>query len=277
MRTKVYVDGAILITTPYFKHKGGGTKFGIPNADVDIITPTDSINGIPCLKISGKNVPTIFKEYYAKEFFTTNTPWASIFHRSIDDCFSSLNERIDEVNNLIKLNDICDKTRQILYRLSLVSIVAALDTLISDLVIFATSRDNELFLKVIDLLYSGNSKAKLLERILHMWCDNTLDSAEQEVFETILKTSYSSSKEIKQALKQIFGIDCTISKELEKIITIRHIIAHRNGRQKDGNYLEFTQDELFSIISEVSKFGEGLKEPIYKWCLDTKIDEIVYE
>ena len=172
------------------------------------------------------------------------------------------------MKQLIAFNDINDQTRQILYRLSLVSIVAALDTLISDLVIFAVSRDSDLFLKVVNLLYSGTYKASILERILHMWCDNTLDSAEQEVFESILKKSYSSCKEIKNYLKQIYGIRISMSEKLEEVIHIRHIVAHRNGRLKDGSYYILTKDDLLSIITEVCNFVESLRGPISKCSLD---------
>ncbi|MDE6019015.1 MAG: hypothetical protein K2G85_09420 [Muribaculaceae bacterium] len=273
MRKKIYVDGGIVIKTPYFKCKEAGARFDIPYADVDKIATNDSINGHPCLVITDEHIPSIFNEYYAKDFLSTNTKWASIFSNKVEDCFSTFNIKIDDVKNLVALNDICDQTRQTLYLLSLLSCVAALDTLISDLVIFAASRESDIFLRVVDLLYSGNSKAKMLERILHMWCDNVLDSAEQEIFESILKMSYSSSKEIKNFLNQVYGISVSIGEKLKQAIHIRHIVAHRNGRQKDGSYYVLTKDELFSIITEVHKFGESLRDPIIKWCSSKNLKE----
>lgn len=271
MRKKVYVDGGIVIDTPYFKYQGCGCIVEIPSADVDKITPNDCINGSPCLVITEKQMPSVFKEYYTKDFFSTNTRWASIFSNTIEDCFNSFHNSIDDVKKLIVFNDVNDQTRQTLYRLSLVSIIAALDTLISDLIIFAVSRDSNLFLKVVDLLYSGTPKAHILERILRMWCDNTLDSAEQEVFESILRKSYSSSKEIKNYLNKIYGISISISKKIKETIHIRHIIAHRNGRQKDGSYYVLTKDDLLSLITEVYNFGESLRAPINKWSSITRI------
>lgn len=273
MRKKVYVDGGIVITTPYFKCKGAGARFGIPYVDVDKIAPNDTKEGHPCLVITDEQMPSIFNEYYAKDFFSTNTKWASIFSNNVEGCFSTFNKKINDVKNLVALNDVCDQTRQTLYLLSLVSCVAALDTLISDLVIYAASRDSDIFLRVVDLLYSGNSKAKMLGRILHMWCDNVLDSAEQEVFESILKMSYSSSKEIKIFLKLVYGISVSISEKLKQAIHIRHLVAHRNGRQKDGSYYILTKNELLSIITEVHKFGESLRAPIIKWCSSINLKE----
>ena len=39
MNTKVYVDGGIVITTPYFKYKVGGSLYTTPPEGAEIIMP----------------------------------------------------------------------------------------------------------------------------------------------------------------------------------------------------------------------------------------------
>lgn len=256
----VYVEGHILIKTPYFKYFNAGCYFSEPPQGAEIITPNDEINGEKVLIITDEKAPSFFKEYYAKGEFTQYWDWAPFFSRTIDDCFSSFDSKIEEVIDLIAHNDTHVHTRQNLYRLSIVSTVAALDTLISDLILFISTKDKDCFLKIIGHLgLSANSLFKLMKRIIHMWCDCAIDSAEQDVIALILRKSYSSLKEIQTILKDLYGITIPKDVTVEEIITLRHIIAHRNGRRKDDTVLEFSKDELLSNITQIKDFAYSIK------------------
>lgn len=95
-----------------------------------------------------------------------------------------------------------------------------------------------------------------------MWCDNIIDSAEQEVINLILRKSYSSFDEIKKILKDIYNISVTSSIELKEIIELRHLIAHRNGRRKNGTNIEFTKETLIAKIDLIKEFAEQLKREL---------------
>lgn len=260
MNTKVYVDGGIVITTPYFKYEGGGSLYTTPPEGAEIIIPKDTIEGKACLIISENEAPSFFKEYYAKTFFSTKYLIAPFFGKNQHDCFIYFDNKINEVLELLEHNDVFLPTQQNLYRLSIVSTVAALDTLISDLVLYVATKDRNAFLKTIDSIgFTARDSAKLMERILRMWCDNAIDSAEQEVVNRVLQKSYSSMSEIKNTLKTLYDISIPKDNNIEHIIHLRHLIAHRNGRKKDGTVIELSRDETFSMINQIKNFAHSIK------------------
>lgn len=260
MNTKVYVDGGIVITTPYFKYGGGGAMYATPPEGAEIIIPKDTIEGKACLIISEYEAPSFFKEYYAKTFFSTKYLIAPFFGKNQHDCFIYFDNKINEVLELLEHNDVYPPTRQNLYRLSIVSTVATLDTLISDLVLYVATKDRNAFLKTIDSIgFTARDSAKLMERILRMWCDNAIDSAEQEVVNRVLQKSYSSMSEIKNTLKTLYDISIPKDNNIEHIIHLRHLIAHRNGRKKDGTVIELSRDETFSMINQIKNFAHSIK------------------
>ncbi|MBD5256664.1 MAG: hypothetical protein HDS50_03405 [Bacteroides sp.] len=263
MNTKVYVNGCILIKTPFFKYSAGGCYYEYPPDGADIINPDSVVDGHKCLVITEDKAPSFFKEYYAREEFTTYSDWAPFFDLTIDKCFSSFEEKLSEVVELLKNNDVHVPTRQNLYRLALLSAVAALDTLISDLILFISTKDRSCFLKIIGHLGLNSKKCfQLMTRINKMWCDNAIDSAEQNVISLILRKSYSSIEDIKDILKDIYGISVSSSEDLKEIIEMRHLIAHRNGRRKDGTNIDLTKDALIAKIGVIRDFSEQLKQKL---------------
>lgn len=251
MKEIVYVNGGVVILTPFFRYLDAGAQFGMPSEVNDIIEPDEEIEGQPCLIITEKKAPSFFKGYYAKTFFSTKFGIASFFSSSIEDCFSDFENRIVDVRNLIRQNDVSKGTRQVLYQLSLVAAVAALDTYISDLVLFVSTKDRKTFLNTAQK-FCQNKAANIVARIAQMWSDNTLDSAEQEVIDFVLKTSYSNTKRINDdILKDLYGLKKIPSFSIDDIFRLRHIIVHRSGKQKNGEKIYFNKDELLSKIERL--------------------------
>lgn len=263
MNTKIYVNGGIVIETPFFKYKNAGAKSDIVPEGAEILYPKNEINGEPCLIIreekdkDGKMrvmAPTFFKEYYAKSFFSTLHSFATFFSNSIDDCFDSFYSKRDELMTLLDKNDVHQATSQTLYRLLIVGIIAALDTLISDVILYKATKDRLSFIKAVDFAVPQNKKSDVLERIIGMWCDNIIDSAEQDVIDAILKKSYASSKEIKKGIQLMYDVQLPDVKFIDDYIHYRHLIAHRNGREKNGNYIVFDKNKIHSIIGCVNNY-----------------------
>lgn len=251
MKEIVYVNGGVVIQTPFFRYLDAGAQFGMPSEINDIIEPDEEIEGQPCLIITEEKAPSFFKGYYAKTFFSTKFEIASFFSSSIEDCFSDFENRIFDVRNLIKQNDVSKETRQVLYQLSLVAAVAALDTYLSDLVLFVSTKDRKTFLNTAQK-FCQNKAANIVARIARMWSDNILDSAEQEVIDFVLKTSFSNIKRINDdILKDLYGLKNLPSFSIDDIFRLRHIIVHRSGKQKNGEEICFNKDELLSKIGRL--------------------------
>ena len=270
---KVYVDGGIAIETPFFKYKNAGARYSTPPDGSEIIVPNGdtNIDGDPWLVIkeeekNGKKyvmAPSFFKEYYARCGFSSKSCFAPFFSNTMSDCFSAFDKRKNEIIDLLKYNDVNLTTRQTLYRLTIVYLVAAIDTLISDLILFVATKDRDLFLKAIDFAVPNTSKDKIMERINQMWCFNKIDSAEQEVIDYILRKSYSNLGEIKKTINLFFNTQIDIDERTNKIIYWRHLISHRNGLNKDGSFIEFNTSKIFFLIEDLSNFVDHIKFKIY--------------
>lgn len=260
MKKIVYVNGGVVILTPFFRYLDAGARFGMPKESSNIIEPDEEIDGEPCIIITEEKAPTIFKGYYAKTFFSTKFKIASFFSSSIGDTYTDFEKRISDIKNLLKFNDVSEETRQILYRLSLVAAVAALDTYISDLVLFVSTKDKSIFLKTAQK-FCKNKASDVISRIARMWCDNTLDSAEQEVIDCVLKTSYSNFKRINDdILKDLYGLKNIPSFNIDNIIRLRHLIVHRSGKQKNGEELMLEKTELLYMIERLHTVASTIND-----------------
>lgn len=267
MNTLIYVNGGILIKTPFFKYSNAGCYYNNPPEGAEIIEANNIIDGVPCIIITEKNAPSFFKEYYAKTEFTTLYDFAPFFKNTLQDCHKEFCDKIGEIYDLIRENDVSKDTRQNLYRLSLVAVVSALDSYISGIVLFAATKDRNIFLETARK-YCKNKASDIISRITKMWCDNIFDSAEQEVVDEVLKTSYSNLKRINDdVLKSIYCVALPKNVDISDILNLRHIIVHRNGKRKDGKEEKLDKASLITYIKRV----EDLELEINNIVTDSKI------
>ena len=258
MNTKVYVDGGILIITPFFKYENAIALYKTPPVGAEIFIPQDKIENEPCLIITEEKAPSIFKEYYAKTFFTTKYSWAPFFSNGTKDCLDFFSTRISEIIKLTALSASLE-IQQIIYRQSVVSLVASLDTFVSDLVLYRATKDKDSFISVVNTLnVSANKKIDLLTRIIRMWDTNAIDSAEQEVIDFVLRNSYSSLDEIKKFLRLLYAVTIQDNDNVKNIIKLRHLIAHRNGRKKDGTIITLSKENITDYIRHIDNFVQSI-------------------
>ena len=252
MKNIVYVNGGIVIETPYFKYLNAKAKWEIPPDEYEVIEPDNEINGQPCIIITEKKAPTFFKGYYAKTFFSTKCVVAPFFSSSIEDSFSYFETKIHGVSKLLNQNDTSQDTRLILYNLSLVATISALDTYISDLVLYISTKNRNIFLETAQKYCQNNKAANIIARIAQMWSDNIMDSAEQEVIDSVLKTSYSNLKRIQnEVLKDLYQIREPKLEDIDEIFKLRHLIVHRSGKQKDGKEIYLSKEDLLGKIERI--------------------------
>lgn len=262
MNKIVYVNGGVTIMTPFFRYLDAGCRFDSPPIGLEIIEPNDEVDGHPCLIITEEKAPSFFNGYYAKTFFSSKYSFAPFFSKSIQDCYDEFEKNIADVLNFISKNDVSDETRQTLYQLSLVAGVSALDSYISNLILFLATKDKNIFL-VVARNFCKNKSSDIISRVALMWRDNLLNSAEQEVIDAVLKTSYGNIQKINDiVLKDLYRVPRIASPELEEILRKRHIIAHRSGRQKDGSKIDLNKSELIEAIDIIKTIGEQVHKRV---------------
>lgn len=185
---KYYVDGGILIDTPFFKYAGGGAAFGYGvMPDCEIIPPTCRLpSGEEYLLIDDDHPQSMFAKYYARTFFTTGYCWAPLFHKSYEGDYSEFCERIQDARELIKMsleNGEGSDASNLLMRHAFLTVLCALDTYIADTVLTRITNDEEAFYSFVGQTknYKGCEKDVM---------DGKNGNAEQKVINYVLSHSY---------------------------------------------------------------------------------------
>lgn len=251
MSKKIYVNGGILITTPYFRYSGGGTLYSVPPEGAEMIETNRTNENGSYLEINDEHPQSIFNEYYAATFFTTSHAWADFFHRDYIEAYNDYLERIDNINEVVSIEDLDEKQQTIVHRLLFISIVASLETFICDIVLTKITRDEESFHKYFESRpYSDDKKEKMLQ----LKNDN-IGRLEQLIIEEVMKTTFSNMDTIKDVFKDVFNISISdTSGKIRKHFYCRNLLAHKNGRKKDGSYMNITKNNLNTLVENSKNF-----------------------
>ena len=68
---EIYVDGSVVITTPFFRYQDGGALCQEQPTGTELMPCNHQIDGMKVLIIGEKSTPSMFNKYYAKEGFST--------------------------------------------------------------------------------------------------------------------------------------------------------------------------------------------------------------
>lgn len=259
MGKKIYVNGGILIDTPFFVCREGGALFTEQPEGAEVMETNSIIEGHPCLTIDDNNPQSIFNEYYAKNFFTSHYMGAEFYCKSYDEAYKDYMQRILDIQEVIGIKGLNIKQRKIVNRLSYINIVASLETFICDTILTKITGDEDVFMNFFDRIPSGTEKEKMQK----LREENLIGKWEQKVLEYVMKTSYSNIDTIKDAYKDIFNISISDSEgKMKKAFRNRHKLAHRNGRKKDNSYINISNEELDLLINDSNYFIKQILEKI---------------
>ena len=252
MANIVYVEGGILVDTPYLKYKDGGALFGVkPEGAIVIPTNVEDENG-KYLLIDEKHPQSIFDEYYAQTWFSSTVIGTPIFHMTLADAYGQFRKSISEYNHLLNEQLSDEGNTQTMLKLVHTGVLASLDTFVLDCILSIVLNDEDSFKsfaakilrdQTVDIERSRDDRIK--------WEHNTIDE--------ILQKSYSNIDTIKKVFKLLYNVSLTDKGGLVKAhIRIRHLLAHRNGRKKDGSIIEISKSEINELVCNVSGFVDQI-------------------
>lgn len=264
---EIYVDGGVVITTPFFRYQDGGALFQVQPPNTELIACNQTIYGKPWLVIGEKTTPSMFNKYYAKEGFAVTCTWAYYFHKDYTDDYEEYMARIEEAKKLMSVINVTSETRNIIMRQAYLSVIAALDTFVCDTILTKITQNKDAFWQYFETFYLprfGKEKQRKKDELDKMWVDNEFGSIEQDVIKKVLDDSYCGIKSITSIYEKLFGITiCDDAKRIGKHFENRHRIVHRNGRNKDsGEFDDITTDAINELISDINGFVEQIMKKL---------------
>nr|DAM09070.1 MAG TPA: PSP RiboL-PSP-HEPN [Caudoviricetes sp.] len=260
MGKRIYVNGGILITTPFFAYKNAGASYDLPPENSEIIEPnTITETGEPYLEISNEHPQSIFNEYYAKTFFTTQHTFAYFFAKDFIGSYNDFKQRIDEIQSVINIKGLDEQKQNIINKLSYINIITSLDTFICDIILTKIIQDEESF----NNFFNSIPPCKKKDEMTKLKEDNLVAQWEQKAIEYVMRTSYSNIDTIKDILKELFKVSIIDTNgKMKKHFYYRNLLAHRNGRKKDGGYINITNEELKSLITDTQSIAKQIQTKI---------------
>lgn len=255
MAKKVYVDGSILIKTSDFKYEGAGALFDIPE-DAETIEPNEIIDGVPFLVIDDKRPQSMFNEYYAKGDFTTLYCWSYYLNSNYQIAFDNYINRKNEIECLLEaVNGMASLQQELTYKLLLLNVVTLFDAFVCETILSRITSSKECFDNYYAKFYNRLTKNKQQ----HF---NKLDRGklEQEVISSILEMSYANVDRVNQIYSSVYGFEIGLCKDsdIDLLFQWRHRIVHRNGREKDGSFHHFSENDVRKALAVITHIVETI-------------------
>lgn len=254
MGKNIYVKGAILIDTPLFICPDAGAYYEIPKDSI-IIEPNAKVEGCQCLVIDEENPQSIFNSYFAKFWMSSYKKGNRYLIDEFEDIYQEYQERIKEIQELYSSFSLVNEIlRYTFHKMVYLSIVSTVDSFLCSVILHKMVHNEQIFLSCAEIICTKKQLEKYSSQIGNsQW--------EQMVIKQILCSSYCKEDRIKQLFKK-----CSINIDSSDLIRMkihfknRHVLVHRNGKTKNGEYLEITDSAIQELLSDCRALIEKIKE-----------------
>lgn len=258
MGKKIYVNGGILVDSRYFRcMPDSGALFSNPPEGAEIIEPIDEREGSKCLIIDDKHPQSIFNSFFAKSWFTQLYEGADFLNRTYEDCFSEASEELKEIENVIEdITPLKDQTKESIFKFLYINVNTIVDSLICALILTTITKDELVFTEYANKMFFGKEKDALIKKKEFqgdaIW--------EQAVLTKIMEKSYCNIVTIQKAFttmhfRKPIDKECAMANHFHN----RHILAHRNGKMKDGEKMVISESILRTVLSDAALFIGQIK------------------
>lgn len=261
MGKRIYVNGGIFVNTRYFIFSAGAECLSAEQPEGSFfLEPKDEVDGSKCLVIDDNHPQSIFNTYYAKTFITSCYQGAEFLIRNYRDCFTIIDEDIEEVKTIISsISPLEQGIKDSLMKLLYINLVTILDSFICSIILSTIVKDETKFIAYYNKSFSNEDKVKLDNYLIN---DNR-GKWELEIFDKILHTSYGNIDKIKDSFGSI-GLKKPKDENgvMKEHFHNRNILVHRNGKMKDGNRIRITEENVKQLIDDTSRFIERIRESL---------------
>ena len=256
-----YVNGNIFIKTRYFAPKDLGCGYKTPPEGSEFIEANVFVSGMKCLLIDDDHPQSLFNEYYAQEDVVSDSLTPSYLHVSFNECINEYGKRIGEICEVVrKVADWDDASRSLVYKMSYVSILTALDAFICYILLRRSVKDEKLF---DDLMFELGTKSKC-EKWRKLRREGQIGEWEQDAIRHVLETSFINTEKIDKCINKVGMERLDYDREkLGGLFRIRHLIVHRSGRQRDDNEVSVSFEQLRDLINECHTFVGAVYDSLW--------------
>lgn len=188
--------------------------------------------------------------------------------------YSNFLENITKIRSLSLLN-INSENKSHFLGILYTNIITVLETLYVDLFIHSIDKDNSFF---INYLKTGCVNFKASKDLTVMpfsfeQMEILRDKLVKEIKENLIDASWHSTEQVIKRYKSTFGIkaqsDWPIS-EIEHATVIRNHLIHRGGKDKNGDPVIITEENLNALLEKSVLMSEKLRASLNK-AIDEKI------
>jgi len=186
-------------------------------------------------------------ELIIEEYEDSGSEYLNSAVRDNKNYFVTFQNQLDNLKRILNIEFSNPCLHKIQLRMIYVNIITIMETYFLDALsinVFNYQEYKERFIKI----YDGIKDKKIT---LSQFIEYDID---KEVGNAINEIVYHNISTVKGLFTHIFKIIFPESTIVYKMVSTRHDLVHRNGRNKNGEYLELSRDQVLFSINEVEKF-----------------------
>jgi len=186
--------------------------------------------------------------YYEEQFdaVSNNTMFFETFKSEMDN--------LKELNNINLEPSSADKTlRRQLYS----GVIATMETYLSDAFINTTLNSEDLIKKFVQTYKDFKNHSLTLDKIYELH-----ENLQKICKKSMLDVIYHNLGKVKGMYKATLNVDLGSISIPSKAVAKRHHIVHRSGKDKEGNKIEITREEISLMITQIESFVKNIDEQI---------------
>lgn len=167
---------------------------------------------------------------------------------------------IDDILCLMQdLRPDASRAREALSRMLFVQIVASMETYFSDTLIHEIDLNHDAIRKLLD-----QDKILSQEKVSLSSVFSDYDLVRKRVLNYLSSVLYHNIPKVESLFKIVFGFDFPFSDEAQKgrlnsATADRHHCVHRNGKKKNGEPLQFSDERLHSTIRDIVNLATNIE------------------
>lgn len=176
----------------------------------------------------------------------------------IDSTFAVLQRDVFNLQKLMNIQLNNKELQDIFYRQVFSGAITCLEDYLSNTLIKNTL-NSDVFLRNFVNKYRPFSEQKINIRDISEKFESINDFVKDALVNDIM---YHNLQKIKPIYEQTFGIDFPEIESVIKAIIKRHDFVHRNGKDKNGNIVVISADDVNNLLKEVLIFSQDIDKKI---------------